>query len=226
MAEKQRPSALPISAAIPSDQQAGGALDLTKLKKTLTKSSLWKANTLMRIESARSAENNESKVESNNDALHSLKKSLLQVVDEYWQAIERNTGSVAVNAPPSHEEGSVTAAEDNDAARQRDLKIRNQYQGMRKALAVQVKEGVIAKRRMQEQEEALLSRDKEISRLQETVAQLQSDNQLLAKRHQDELDGQMTQLVDLQAAYDQFQRQADQLMNELDEENSRLRSRK
>lgn len=69
----------------------------------------------------------------------------------------------------------------------------------------------------------LRRRDDEIKRLHETIVELKAENDRLTAQHRDELDARKMELLDFQAAYDQFQQQSDQLMNELDEENGRLR---
>jgi len=69
----------------------------------------------------------------------------------------------------------------------------------------------------------LRRREDEIEQLQATIAQLQAENTILAAKHQEELGAHATELLAFQQAYDQFQQQSDLLLNELDQENRRLR---
>ena len=221
MAEEQRPSGLLISKAIRSEQQSSRDADLAKLEKSLAKRSLWKTNTLQRNENARSELNDGGK----DAVLQSLKQSLLQLVDQHWQAFVRNSESTDEPQPasePAAEDSESNVEEDADT--RRDLKIQNENTGMRKALALQVKEVIKARRRLREQEAVLQEHSQEIERLRQTISQLQDEKTSLSERHKDELNGQKIRLVELQEAYDQFQHQSDQLLSELDAENVRLRS--
>jgi len=217
MAEEQRPPEPPIGKAIRSEQSSKGELDLSKLNSSLVKSSLWKANTLRRIENARA----ESKTGSGDDVLLSLKRSLLQVIDQHRNALV--PGATSTDCQPSEKDRSEPVVADEDSSRG-DVKMRNEYAGMRKALATQVKEVIKARHRLSEQEAALKERGDEIRRLRQTIAELQAENSDLSARHKDEVEGQETRLAELEQAYDQFQKQADQLLAELDEENARLRA--
>jgi hypothetical protein len=69
----------------------------------------------------------------------------------------------------------------------------------------------------------LQRRDDEIKRLHETIVELEAENAQLIAQHRDELDARQKEMLEFQAAYDQFQEQSDLLMNELDQENERLR---
>ena len=216
MSEEQRPSGPLISKAIHSARQSGRETDLAQLERTLAKSSLWKANTLQRIEKTRSASRSVSK----DDVLQSLKRSLLQLIDQHREALVDEEGSN--DQPQPSVETSAPVVDDSDAAR-RNAKLRNEVVGIRKALAQQVNEAAEAKQKLQEQEATLQERNKEIKRLQKKVAGLQEENLKLSACHKDDLDGERIRIVELQQAYDQFQQQADQLLSELEEENIRLR---
>ena len=95
---------------------------------------------------------------------------------------------------------------------------------MRETLTVHVKEAIKARRSLREQAATLQERDEQIERLQQMISQLKAENTSLTTRHQSELNGTRNQFFDLQAAYDQFQKQSDQLLTELDQENARLRA--
>lgn len=64
----------------------------------------------------------------------------------------------------------------------------------------------------------------EIELLQQTIAKLEAENATLAARHQEDLGAHRNELLEFQQAYDQFQQQSDSLLNELDQENERLRN--
>lgn len=216
MAEEQHQSTLRINKAIVSERPVGGELDLQNLKNTLTKSSLWKANTLQRIEDTRAEAGDDGK-----DALlASLKQSLLKLVDHHWRAYAQKTAAAKV--PEQATESASSADDDNEVAR-REAKMQNAYAGVRQALAVQVEEVIKVKRRLREQETVLQTRSDEIAELRQTIVELQSENSRLAEHHKGELEGRKVQLFDLQDAYDQFQQQSDQLLSELEQENARLR---
>ncbi len=67
-------------------------------------------------------------------------------------------------------------------------------------------------------------RSEETERLRQTIIKLEVENGGLAARRQEELDAHKNELLEFQAAYDQFQQQSDLLINELDQENERLRT--
>ncbi|MGI9236578.1 MAG: hypothetical protein ACR2QZ_04235 [Woeseiaceae bacterium] len=216
MAEEQHHSALPINKAMVSERQVGGELDLESLKNTLTKSSLWKANTLQRIEDTRA----ESSDDSKDAVLASFKQSLLKLVDQHWRAYTRKSASV--DARDSDGQGTSLVDDDSEAAR-REAKMQNAYTGVRQALAVQVQEVINVKRQLREQETTLQTRRDEIANLRQTIEELQAENSRLSEHHKSELEGREVQLFDLQGAYDQFQQQSDQLLSELERENAQLR---
>jgi len=234
MAEEQRPSGFLISKAIRAERQSSREVDYKNLQDTLAKSSLWKTNTLQRIENARSGDTEEdgqsghteedSQSGHTNDGkdsvLQSLKRELLQVVERHWQDFVPSSDA---KSDQSLEYKSRESADDDDAAN-RDARMRREYKGMREALTVHVKEAIKARRRLREQAATLQKRSEEIERMQQTILQLRAENASLTAHHQSELDGTRNQFFELQAAYDQFQQQSDQLLTELDQENARLRA--
>lgn len=241
MAEEQRPPGFLISKAIQSERQSSSKVDHKNLKDTLAKSSLWKTNTLQRIENARSGRTEDGQsdhvencqsaqtedgqsgpINDRKDAvLQLLKLELLQVVERHWQDFVPNPD--ATSDQPLEDKPCASAVDD-DQSTPRDARMRQEYKGMREALTVHVKEAIKARRRLREQAATLKKRSEEIERLQQTILQLRAENTSLATQHQDELDGTRNQFFDLQAAYDQFQQQSDQLLTELDQENVRLRA--
>ena len=225
MADEQRPSGNFISKAIRSERQSSGKVDHKNLKDTLVKSSLWKTNTLQRIENGRSGRTESGQSAHGNDpkdaVLESLKRELLQVVERYWQDSVPNS---AANSDQPLDDNPRASAVDGDQPSHRDANRRREYEGMRETLTVHVKEAIKARRSLREQAVRLQERDEHIERLQQTISQLKAENTSLTMRHQSELDGTRNQFFDLQAAYDQFQQQSDQLLTELDQENARLRA--
>ena len=69
----------------------------------------------------------------------------------------------------------------------------------------------------------LRRREDEIQQLQATILQLQAENAMLTAKHKEEVGAHANELMAFQQAYDQFQQQSDLLLNELDQENERLR---
>lgn len=63
----------------------------------------------------------------------------------------------------------------------------------------------------------------EIERLQQRIAELETENTRLIAQRRNILEAQKIELLELQHAYDQFQQESDLLLTELDQENRRLR---
>lgn len=163
MAEDELPPGLAISNAIRAQRESQLAADRENLKDTLVKSSLWKKNTLERIESLTSAGGTD-EADGPPVALEDLKQSLLEIVEQHWQAL------------------------------------------------------------MAQADAQSLEYLQEIEDLRQTIANLEAENVRLAAQRKDELDAQEFEISALQEAYDQFQRESDSLLNELEKENERLRS--
>lgn len=64
----------------------------------------------------------------------------------------------------------------------------------------------------------------EVERLRQTVQELEAEKSRLAMEYESEIEAQRIELLSIQEAYDQFEQQSDMLLNELDEQNERLRS--
>lgn len=64
----------------------------------------------------------------------------------------------------------------------------------------------------------------EAERSTQAIADLEAKNERLTANHQDELKALRLELVEIQGAYDQFQQQSDQMLEELDQQNVRLRA--
>jgi len=69
----------------------------------------------------------------------------------------------------------------------------------------------------------LRRRSEEIARLRQKITTLEAENSRLTELHQNKLDSHRIELLEFQRAFDEFQQQSDQLLNELDQENERLR---
>ena len=63
----------------------------------------------------------------------------------------------------------------------------------------------------------------ELERLRQTVKELEAENARLTIEFQSEVEAQKVELLAIQSAYDQFEQQSDMLLNELDQQNERLR---
>lgn len=64
--------------------------------------------------------------------------------------------------------------------------------------------------------------NEELNRLRQAITRLEAENAVLKAQHELELEASRDELIDLQAAYDQFEEQSDQLLDELDQKYSRL----
>ena len=65
-------------------------------------------------------------------------------------------------------------------------------------------------------------RNDEIDRLRRTVSKLENEKTRLGSVHRRELDMQRAELVKLQAAYDQFEKESDSLLSDLSHQNDKL----
>jgi hypothetical protein len=74
--------------------------------------------------------------------------------------------------------------------------------------------------------EPLQKHSEEIERLQREIERLEAENVRLVAEHQNDLDARKTELLEFHDAYNQFQQESDLLLNELVEENERLRTEK
>lgn len=74
------------------------------------------------------------------------------------------------------------------------------------------------------QAEMLRRCDDESYLLRQTIARLEAENATLVAQHQSELDERRDEMLEFQQAFDQFQKESDLLINELDEEVQRLRN--
>ena len=67
-------------------------------------------------------------------------------------------------------------------------------------------------------------RNDEIERLRRTVSKLKNEKSQLDRTHRQELDTQRAELVKLQEAYDEFEKESDSLIAEISQQNDKLRN--
>lgn len=101
---------------------------------------------------------------------------------------------------------------------------RPKFDAAHAALALRNEEITVARRELLAQSGLLEERADEIERLRQSVADLEAENVRLRDQYEAELEARSLELSDLQAAYDQFERQSDELLNELDKQNERLKA--
>lgn len=63
----------------------------------------------------------------------------------------------------------------------------------------------------------------EVEQLQQTIVELEAEIARLTAEFHVELNAKRGELLEIQEAYDQFEQQSDQILNELDQQNERLR---
>lgn len=216
MAEKKQSSGFAISNAIRAERQSRGTIDRSRLSDTLVKSPQWKKNVLQRIETVRSGD----PADGTPAVLHTLKQSLLELVERHWQELVSNADS------RNHERlngQSSNPAGDNDDIALREACMQQESKNMREVLALHADEVKGARRRLRKQSAKLQRRSEEIERLRQTIVKLKSENAGLTAEHQDELNAQRVELLEFQEAYAQFEQQSDLVLNKLDQQNERLR---
>lgn len=216
MAEKERPSGFAIRNAIRAGRQSSSMTDRSNLSDTLVKGSLWKKNTLQRVDTVQSGD----PADGTPAVLHTLKQSLLELVDRHWQELVSNADSKSYERLKKQ---SCNPVDDNDDTAHREEYMHRESSSMREALALHAAEVKDARRRLRTQSATLQRRSEEIERLQQTIVKLKAENARLTAEHQNELDAQKVELLEFDEAYNQFQQQSDLLLNELDQENERLR---
>ena len=216
MAEKEQSSGSAISSAIRAERQSGVTTDRSILSQTLVKSPQWKKNALQRIETVRSSD----PADGTPAMTHTLKQSLLELVERHWQELVANAAS------KTHERlkrQSSTPADDSDDTALRETCMQQESKSMREASALHAEEVKGAKRRLRKQSATLQRRSEEIERLRQTIARLKAENAGLIAKHKHELDAKRAELLGFQEAYDQFEHQSDLLLIEIDQQNECLR---
>jgi len=202
MTEKQQSNERGLSGAIRAQRNANGEKDLTSLNKTLTKSGLWKKLTLERIESSRNGETDG----SDREILQQMKVAMSDVVEKFWQDLVR---SAAARIDHSDDPGSASPANDDD--------VKREVTNARKLLALHESTMQRARYRLYEQWARVYVHDKRIDNLKATIS-------TLGYTHSREIEQQRSRYSKLQYAFDEFQKEADQLLDELDRENLLLKA--
>ncbi len=94
---------------------------------------------------------------------------------------------------------------------------------IRETLARHLKELKDARRQLHEQSATLQRRNEENEQLRQTIVKLEAEIANLTTEHRAECDARRVELLQFQKAYDQFEQQTDLLLNELHQQNERLR---
>ncbi len=119
-----------------------------------------------------------------------------------------------VESAQSGENGDTTLGE---ACVQQALKR------IRETLARHLKELKDARRQLREQSATLQRRNEENEQLRQTIVKLEAEIANLTTEHRAERDARRVELLQFQKAYDQFEQQTDLVLNELHQQNERLR---
>ena len=114
------------------------------------------------------------------------------------------------------------SGENNDTT-PREAYVQQAFKRMRETLARHVKELKEARRQLRVRSATLLKRNEESEQLRQTIVKLEAENANLTTEQRAERDAQRVELLQLQKAYDQFEQQTDMVLNELDQQNERLR---
>lgn len=69
----------------------------------------------------------------------------------------------------------------------------------------------------------LHERNDEVERLRRAITKLENEKSHLGRAHEQELEQRLAELEHMQDAYDQFEKESDRLLSELDRQNERLR---
>jgi hypothetical protein len=94
---------------------------------------------------------------------------------------------------------------------------------IRETLARHLKELKDARRQLREQSATLQRRNEEDEQLRQTIVKLEAEIANLTTEHRAERDARRVELLQFQKAYDQFEQQTDLVLNELHQQNERLR---
>lgn len=217
MADKERPSGFAISNAIRAERQSNGMTDRSNLNDTLVKSPQWKKNVLQKIETLRS----DGPVNSATAVLDTLKQSLVEIVERHWQELVSNADA---KSQQRLQHQSHSPAADNNATAEPDACLQKELASLREALAEHEAEARDARQQLLEQSVTLQERNEENERLQQAIVKLEVENARLTVERQDELDAKRAEFLELHDAYEQFRQASDLLLDELDQENARLRA--
>jgi len=217
MAEKEHSTGFSITDAIRGEQQSQGITDRSNLGETLLKSPAWKFNTLRTIETIHSGD----QADASSDFLHTLKESLLGLVELHWQDLVLTADAETHQIFPAD---PCKAASNDDDSASRETILQQEMDTIREASEQYAAEAKDAAKELQKQSAMLKLRSTEIQCLQQSTEALEAVNAGLTLQHQKELDERGVELLELQTAYDQFQEQSDLILDELEQENQYLRT--
>ncbi len=94
---------------------------------------------------------------------------------------------------------------------------------IRETLARHLKELKDARHQLRQQSATLQRRNEENEQLRQTIVNLEAEIANLTTEHRAERDARRVELLHFQKAYDQFEQQTDLVLNELHQQNERLR---
>lgn len=201
MTEKQQPLVRGLGNAIRAQRSSLQDIDPTTLNKTLVKSGLWKKATLERIAAAANTDDDEAE----NEILQQLKAAVGEVVDRHWQDLVRSASATVVSASESD---AADSANDDDA--------RREATNARKLLAMHDATMKQARFLLIEERARVYVHGQRIDSLVNSIA-------TLGVSHAKEVEQHRTRYRKLQDAFEEFQDEADRLLEALDRENLRLR---
>ena len=191
-----------LTDAIRAQRTSNEHRDLTSLNRTLVKSGLWKQLTLERIESGRNgaADDSEDRV-----ILQHLKSALGDVIEKFWHDLVRSAADKVVRDGDAE---SAEPANEDDA--------RREATNARKLLALHETSMRQARYRLYEEWARVYVQNKRIECLADAI-------EVMKRSHGTKLDQQRTRYAKLQEAFEEFQNEADRLLEALDQENFRLK---
>ena len=112
---------------------------------------------------------------------------------------------------------------ENDDTAPREVCMQQAFKRMRETLARHLKKLKEARRQLRQKTAKLQKRNEEYEQLRQTIVNLEAEIANLTSEQRVERDVQRDELLQFQKAYDQFEQQTDLVLNELDQQNERLR---
>jgi hypothetical protein len=112
---------------------------------------------------------------------------------------------------------------ENDDTTPREACVQQAFKRIREKLARHLKELKDARRQLREQSATLQRRNEENEQLRQSIVKLEAEIANLTTEQRAERDAQRVELLQYQKAYDQFEQQTDLVLNELHQQNERLR---
>lgn len=122
-----------------------------------------------------------------------------------------------------HRIESAQPGDKNGDATPREAHVQQAFKRIRKTLARHSKELKDTRRQLRKQSATLQRRNEENQQLRQTIVKLEAEIANMTTEQRTERDAQRVELLQFQEAYDQFEQQTDLVLNELDQQNERLR---